>query len=48
MIPAVNNKGIRLGSMDIIIIRNDLKILAMSSDMMMKAMIKLMSKLLIR
>ena len=48
MIPAVNNKGIKLGSMDIRIIRNDLKMLAMSSDMIINAMIKLMSKLLIK
>ena len=48
MIPAVNNKGIRLGSMDIRIIRNDLKILAMSRDMMIKAIIKLINRLLIK
>ena len=48
IIPAVNNKGIRFGIMLITIIRMDLKILAISNDIIINAINKLINKLLIK
>ena len=48
MIPAVNNKGITLGITDMRIIFHDLNILAIRSEIIIKAMTKLINKLLMR
>ena len=48
IIPAVNNNGIRFGIMLIMIIRMDLKMLAISNDIMINAMNRLINRLRIK